>query len=339
MPAPSCPLAVSYATASPEAAARLIAARYDVAGPVTCRLLHRGLNDVYAVTTVAGDRFVLRLSGHRGRHPEDLAAETAFLAYLDAAGVPVATAVPTRDGDLVTKALMPDGPRGAVLFVHADGRRPELDLPEDARVQGAALARLHQAADAYPQREAGCYRLDLEHLLHQRLAAVMALDLDAPAARQDLLALAQRLATGVDGMAGTLTRTRCHGDCHGLNARIATTGPRAGHAILFDFDDSGFGYLAYDLAVHLWAQLSFGRTRYAMWHAFGAGYRAIRPVRREDEAALPLFVAIRHIWLMGEYATRVTEWGDETLSAAWLKREVAWLLNWERDRLSPSLFD
>ena len=333
MPSARPLLAVSYATVSPDAAAQLVARDYDISGAITCSLIHRGFNDVYAVTLATGERYVLRLGGHRGRQPDVVAAETAFLAYLDAAGVPVAAAAPTREGALFTEAAMPDGVRHAVLFRHAEGRRPDLDLPEDARVQGAALARVHNAADDWPLRESGRHRLDLEHLLHRQVAAVLALDLDAPQARPDLLALAQRLAATVAGMDDALTRTRGHGDCHGLNARIA----HAGHAILFDFDDSGFGYLAYDLAVHLWAQLSFGRTRYPMWHAFERGYRSVRPLRREDEAALPIFVAIRHIWLMGEYAVRVAEWGEEMLSASWLEREVAWLLNWERDRLSPSL--
>jgi Ser/Thr protein kinase RdoA (MazF antagonist) len=152
---------------------------------------------------------------------------------------------------------------------------------------------------------------------------VLALDVDAHAASRDLRALVQRLAGTVSGMGDALTQTRCHGDCHGLNARIAIDGPKAGQAILFDFDDSGFGYLAYDLAVHLWAQLSFGRTRYPMWHAFGEGYRSVRPLRRADEAALPAFVAIRHIWLMGEYAGRVAEWGDEMLSASHLSAALS----------------
>jgi Ser/Thr protein kinase RdoA (MazF antagonist) len=45
-----------------------------------------------------------------------------------------------------------------------------------------------------------------------------------------------------------LTRTHCHGDCHGFNARISD----AGNAAFFDFDDGGPGYLAYDPSVFLW---------------------------------------------------------------------------------------
>ena len=329
-------LPVTYATASAAALGPFLDDRYALDGPATCTFLNRGFNDTYAVRTGGGAGFVLRLSGPRARGPADMAAETAFLAYLDGAGVPVAAAVPTRAGPLFTAAPLPGGPCPAVLFRLAEGRRPELDAPEDAAAQGRTLARLHDAADRYPDREAG-RRLDLDHLLHRPAAAVQALDLDAPAARADLAGLVARLDAAVRRLDPALSRTRCHGDTHGLNARIATAGPRAGQAVFFDFDDGGWGYLAYDLAVHLWAQVSFGRQRQAMWRAFRAAYGALRPVTPADEAALPVFTAIRHIWLMGAFAAQTDLWGTETLSATWLAREVAFLLAWERDRLGPSL--
>ena len=203
--------------------------------------------------------------------------------------------------------------------------------------RGVTLARIHDAADAYPGQASGRFRLDLDHLLHRQVSAVLALGIDAPRARDGLEAIAGRLATALERVDRALTRTRCHGDCHGLNARIAVTGPHAGEAVFFDFDDGGFGYLAYDLAVHLWAQVSFGRRRHGVWRAFRAGYGSIRSVAPPDEAAIPSFVAVRHVWLMGEYAGRTAEWGCEVLSAAWLEREVAFLHAWERDRLGPAL--
>jgi Ser/Thr protein kinase RdoA (MazF antagonist) len=74
-----------------------------------------------------------------------------------------------------------------------------------------------------------------------------------------------------------------------------------------------------------------------MWHAFLDGYRSRRQVAPADERAIHLFVPIRHMWLMGEYAGRTAERGTELLSAAWLERELAFLLAWERERLSPTL--
>ena len=61
------------------------------------------------------------------------------------------------------------------------------------------------------------------------------------------------------------------------------------------------------------------------------------PIAPADQAAIPVFVAVRHIWLMGEYAGRTAEWAREVLSASWLAREVDFLLAWERERLSPRL--
>ncbi len=145
---------VTYATATAETVAVLVAEQYGLK-PVTSILLNRGFNDIYGVTTDTGSRFVLRLSGHRARGPADVAAETAFLAYLDARGVPVSAAVPTCEEALFTVAILPDGARPAVLFRYAEGRRPDLDDPDDARAQRLALARVHQAAADFHDRAAG----------------------------------------------------------------------------------------------------------------------------------------------------------------------------------------
>ncbi len=334
--APASCLRVAYSTAEAQAVTEFVAAAYDLPGPLECSLVNRGFNDTFAVQAPGHGRFLLRLSGKRRRGPADVAGETAFLAHLDAAAVPVAAALPTRDGLLFTAAALPEGPRPAVLFREAVGRVPQLDAPEDARTQGLTLARIHDAADSFPGREAGRCRLNLDHLLHRQAAALSELGALAGTAREALAGLASRLAARVTALDG-LTWTRCHGDCHGLNARIATAGPRMGEAIFFDFDDGGFGFLAYDLAVHLWAQVSFGRQRVAMWHAFIDGYRSVRPIAQADFDAVHLFVPIRHIWLMGEMAGRLDEWGSEGMSAAWLDRQVEFLRSWEAERLSDRL--
>jgi Ser/Thr protein kinase RdoA (MazF antagonist) len=328
-------LQATYATATADAVAAFVAARYDLPGPLECILLQRGFNDSFAVRTADQTRYVLRMSGRRRRGDADVDSETRFLAFLDSAGVPVSTAVPNRAGALFCEADMPEGPRPAVLFRHAEGRAPKLDAPEDARAQGVTLACIHDAAENFPDRETGRYRLDLNHLLHRQVAAVVELKEVKEETRRYLLELSSRLDASV-GALPDLSWTRCHGDCHGVNARIVTAGPKAGQARFFDFDDGGFGYLAYDLAVHLWAQLSFQRRRHAMWHAFIDGYRAIRPITPADFDAVALFVPVRHLWLMGEYAGRVAEWGTESMT--WLGLQEELLRTWQAEKLSPSLF-
>jgi Ser/Thr protein kinase RdoA (MazF antagonist) len=168
------------------------------------------------------------------------------------------------------------------------------------------------------------------------MSAVLRLGSLSDATRDSLSELADRLAGAVAARDG-LGFTRCHGDCHGSNARIATEGPQAGQAIVFDFDDGGPGYLAYDIAVFLWARVSFQRKEYAMWPAFIEGYRSMRSLGAADFEAAHLFVPIRHIWLMGEYASRLAEWGSEAVPADFVARELAFLLAWETAKLGPAL--
>ena len=299
---PSIPLGVSYSTASGSSVIDFLATHYTLPGPMECALLKRGFNDSFEVRGADGQRYVLRVSGRRARCDADVASETEFLAYLEKEGVPVAAPEPTRDGKLFTLGLLPEGKRPIVLFRHAEGRSPQAGSLADARTQGKTLARIHTAADHFARRNTGRFRLDLDYLLHRPVAAVLSVKSLAVEPRDCLAALASRLSASIAAIDG-LTWTRCHGDCHGGNARIAEDG----RATFFDFDDGGPGYLAYDLAVYLWAQVSFQRQRYPMWHAFIDGYRSIRVITPTDLEAVLLFVAIRPFgsWVSMSITSRV----------------------------------
>jgi Ser/Thr protein kinase RdoA (MazF antagonist) len=319
-----------YSTLKESAVARLLADRYNLALPLECRLLNRGFNDVYRAVAATGERRIFRLSHHRARGAADVATETAFLAHLDLAGVPVAAPVATREGALHMRARSAEGEREGVLFRDLGGRAPDMTSAADARANGVTLAKMHEAAKSF-RAEAALYRLDLDHLLRKPLARIRESGLIEDASRiADLEAVASRTAHAIE--ARDLTWTHCHGDCHGFNARILD----GGVAAFFDFDDGGSGYLAYDLAVFLGAKVSFGRRLHAMWHAFLGGYRSVRPIAEADFEAAHDFVIVRHIWLMGEYASRAREWGCEPVS--WIGREVDFLKSWEERRAAALLF-
>jgi hypothetical protein len=73
-----------------------------------------------------------------------------------------------------------------------------------------------------------------------------------------------------------------------------------------------------------------------MWFAFIEGYRSVRAIAPVDFDAVTLFVPIRHVWLMGEFAGRAAEWG--TASMAWIDQQADFLRAWEAEKLSPGLF-
>ncbi len=320
-----------YSTPQIEAIERFIDKHYALGSPVSCQLLQRGLNDVYLANVAGSDRYVFRLSHHRARGPANVKSETAFLTHLSKLGVPVAAPIPTRDGRLFLQGQAPEGARDGVLFQAIDGRETLATDIGDAWANGKTLALLHSAAETFPA-DGTLYQLDLEHLLHRPLAQIRDSGIveEAPALC-DLGQIAERTATAIKAFS-SLTWTYCHGDCHGSNSRING----AGEAVFFDFDDGGPGYLAYDLAVFLWAQVSFGRSLTPMWAAFVDGYRSIRPITPDDFEAAIRFVIVRHFWLMGEYASRAREWGSN--SVGWIAREVTFLRTWETERFVGRLF-
>jgi Ser/Thr protein kinase RdoA (MazF antagonist) len=294
-------------------------------------MLNRGFNDVYLVVAATGERYVFRLSHHRARGAADVMTETDFLAHLAREEVPVAAPIRTRGGALFVRGQSPEGVREGVLFRALGGRAPDAESIADASANGTTLAMLHNAAASF-KAVAPLYKLDLDHLLRRPLARVRDSGIvDDADASTDLEIIAARTAERIDAF-DHLTWTHCHGDCHGFNARITETGKAA----FFDFDDGGPGYLAYDLAVFLWAKVCFGRKLYVMWDAFIDGYRKIRPIISNDLEAVQAFVIVRHIWLMGEYASRAGEWGREPIN--WIAREIAFLKSWETERLSDRLF-
>jgi Ser/Thr protein kinase RdoA (MazF antagonist) len=330
---PSFP--VLYSTPRADAVADFVSTHYDLPGPAECKLLTRGWNDVFDVLTGGGERFIFRISKLRARGEPDLASETAFLSFLDGQGIPVAAAIAARDGALFTSALFPEGGRPAVLFRYAEGRPSQArGSVADARANGVTLARIHDAASGFA--DVGRYRLDSDHLLHRPLSRILAIAGLSDSVTAGLVDLTGRLSVAVAARDG-LSWTRCHGDCHGYNAQIALEGAKAGQAVFFDFDESGPGYLAYDLATFLWCCVIFERKDHAFWHAFIEGYRSIRHLPRADFEAAHLFVPIRHIWLLGEWASRIHEWGSQAVPADWIATQLDFMLAWEKEKLAPGL--
>ena len=335
--APHIKMKAQYSTASAKSVAAFITKKYRLPKPIECSLFHRGFNDSFDVTDADGRRYIMRLSCKRARGDADVVSETAFLHYLNQAGVPVAVVEPTREGTPFSYCLMPEGRRAIVLFHYIEGRAVNWEASADATLQGITLAHLHNSADEYAERDRGVYRLDLDHLLHRPVKAILGIKGLSLEIQSKLIEFSKRLSDSVSEI-DNLTWTRCHGDCHGGNARFAEGGQHAGKAVFFDFDDGGPGYLAYDLAVNLWARTFFNRMMHAQWHAFIKGYKTIRPITSTDFEAVHLFAAMRHIWLLGEYAGRRSDVGTQAIPATWVENEIKNLQLWENDKINCGFF-
>ena len=326
----SHPFPAVYSTLTTGALAQVLRTAYTVGADLSVQLLRRNIGDTYLVTGVKdGQRAILRVYRSGWRTQADVAWELNFIEYVSAGGVSVARPIPQADGRLFGVLNALEGPRFYALFGFLPGRALT-STPEEAALYGAVTATLHNASEDFPAGQR--FALDLDHLITAPMAKLRPLLAEFPEQAEALEHVAASTLARLSELAPELTRGACHGDLHEINARL-----HEGRVSLFDFDCGGPGFLAYDLAVYWWSQVSDGgpsdEASQVVWDVYLGAYQARRPLSGADRAALPHFVTARSLWFMGLMAGRVDEFGSETLGQPFFDYGVNFMRGWS-ERIS-----
>jgi Ser/Thr protein kinase RdoA (MazF antagonist) len=278
----------------------------DNAGKV--ELVWESENITFRITDAdTGARYVLRLHRHDYHSINGLNSERAWTQALGQAGLEVPVAVPTRSGEHFHRLELPGEPdrfAGMTLWMEGTPMVGLVDAnPADpAHIErfkqiGTLAARLHNQSVAWPV-PTGFERppMDADGLLgeapiwgrfweHTDLTGIQ---------RDQILSLRERLrdllkSYGQSGESFGLI----HADLHTENILTIETGIAP-----IDFDDSGFGWHMYDLAVVLFAERD--KPQFAQFRdAVIEGYRLRRELSPRDLAMLPAFILIRALVLIG----------------------------------------
>jgi len=328
----SNPMRVVYSTIGGDEIRRVLEQAFDIAPIDDCTLLQSGFNDMYEVALADGQRCVARLSSRLERGVPNVDYETALLHHLKRAGAAVAAPWVAKSGALSAEVAAPEGPRPLVVFDFLSGEAPG-DEAADIATMGAELARIHVLSRDYKGPPSN-YQLDFDHLLRRPLARLLA----TRALGEEVCEMLNSIARSLEGRIATLnglTSVACHGDCHGWNTHMSDGPEGVRVASFFDFDDGGPGYLAYDLAVYLWNNL-LGRQLErpdeeveTKWGHFVNGYRSVAPIPAVDFEAIMAFVAIRHFWLMGEFAGRIHRMGLSVFRGPWFRKNFELVKEWQ----------
>ena len=97
-----------------------------------------------------------------------------------------------------------------------------------------------------------------------------------------------------------------------------------GRLTLLDFDFCGPGWRAFDVATYLHVARDERATE-ASGRDFLAGYQEVRPLADWELAAIPLFVAVRELFRLGNWGPRVEEWGTQALPEEMIDRHLRWI--------------
>jgi Ser/Thr protein kinase RdoA (MazF antagonist) len=303
-----------------------ISSDYDIGRAHTCRLWNRGLNDTYLIKTDHHD-YMLRVYRANWRSAAEIRYELDVLAHLEQKGIPVATPLRRNDGTFIRALNAPEGTRYMVLFRYAPGQA--LSYDEDVSIAvayGSAVGRIHAALDDFDSPHAR-FRLDLNHLIDTPLVSIQPLLAHRAADWHYLQRLADHLRGQIASLPqGALAQGVCHGDFHGWNAHISDDKI----ITFFDFDCCGWGWRAYDIAVFRWSVKLFTTAKeQERWQHFVQGYTQEHPLNAIDQAVVPLFIGIRHIWLMGLQTGNGQDWGFGWMNDAYFDRALTFLRTWE----------
>lgn len=321
---------VTHSIPSTKAILSEIMPAYDVGRIVSCKLWSRSLNETYQVQTEEA-RYILRIYRTGWRTRSDIQYELDVLRHLTCKKIRVASPVLRRDGSVLHAIPAPEGERYVVLFTYAPGK----DLAYNnnymlAYHYGQAVARIHAAMDDFSSQY-DRFALDLKHLIDTPLKVIEPILSSREVDWEYLLQLADKLRSMVRVL--PLQQGFCHGDFHGWNAHVTEDKI----ITFFDFDCCGWGWQAYDIAVFRWGRrLESKEIEVACWPQFLKGYTALRALKANDLKAIPLFVAIRHIWLLGLHTGNAHDWGFAFLGDAYFDRAIKFLKGWETEFLSET---
>jgi Ser/Thr protein kinase RdoA (MazF antagonist) len=291
-------------------------------------------NTTFQVRAISPDgrrrRCLLRLSRPLFQDRRALEAEFALLDHLRRhLGPVVPHPLASRSGALVVQAGAPSiaQQRDCSLFDWLEGRFIRHHLrPVHLTATGAFLARLHQClADFKKPPNFARKRWDRAAFF----GAAKGIDADGVQrfiGRDDIKLLTQ-LRQRLQDIEQRWNNDPqffglIHADPHHGNLLFA-----GGQLKAIDFDECGWGYFAYDLAVIL-AEL----RRHPDWEALRCalldGYRRQRPLDTAEEKALPALVAAR-LWGMAVWTAGVSDHpGNRALAPGLVRNTLAELPRW-----------
>ena len=293
--------------------------------------LHHFLNTTFRIDIPSQkQRYVLRISRAGYQDAATIRSELLWLqAIRRETDLVVSEPLANRDGVLLTTVEVPNvpGPRHCVLFRWVDGRFHDASLsPQDLEHVGMLMATLHLHVQYFTVPEGFTRkRWDLAGLQGG------ALGIEPDRIRRHLspddCRVLDRVAERVGQTMHTLGKGPevfglIHADIHQWNYLF-----HRGSLHLIDFDTSGWGYFAYDIAVTFSTLLNHPNLS-ALRAAFLQGYRRLRPLPVEQEACIDTFIAARIFGHTQWVAAHVGEPAFGEKAAIRVAQQIEVLRNW-----------
>lgn len=289
---------VRYSLLDPDVLRDEIINRYELDEPISCKLFDSGMNDIYIIQS-GKEKYYLRISLTGIHQKHDYEEEIFIINTLYKHGIRVAAPFPCRDKNFLWEINAPEGKRFAILFTEAKKAPSDNNVAKNYNL-GKMLSQIHTIADDNNFMVSRA-PIDLVQLAKEPLTLIYPHLTHRPTDYEYLRNATEKLCRYVED---NLSKEEphygyCHGDIHTENVFFEGEVPT-----VFDFDCMGYGWRAYDICVYAWDE-TLKDEKYIekeAWNSFLDGYNSIRKLSDIELSSIPIFAALREIWLLGLHA-------------------------------------
>lgn len=303
---------------SADAAVQLIKDHYDLPGPLIGKFYVLGLHDNFLIET-KHKKYILRVYRNDWRTPDEIHFELDLLTFLREKQVAVAWPVQTRTDNAGVRIECPEGERVVALFHYADGYAPEENIePAQCSLLGEAVSEIHNLTQSFASSHKRKI-LDSDYLVGNSIDAIMPF-LDS-SSKKYMESLGNRLRRSWPEIpAGEGTFGICIGDVNAKNFHIDDRSKLT----LFDFDQCGYGFRAFEIA-KFFSSIRSHRLNRALLAAFLVGYERKRRLTPAENAAIPYFTLVAVVWVMAIHAMNANRIGYKYLEKPFWDKKIALL--------------
>lgn len=293
----------NYSTLCPRALSVLLYEVYKISDP-RVKLITRGVGDTYQVESDF-NCYILRVYRNSHRNPEQIKVEVDLLMELKRLGVSVSYPIADKSGNCIQTVEAIEGSRQLVLYSYAPGQVVSNLNKQQLRNLGREMAKFHQVSAVFPTSK-DRWSYNFETTLFQPLKMAKQPLSQDPEGYAWLQQAVELVKTKINAI-GThdFSMGYCHFDFLPKNFHFD------GNTVtFFDFDFMGYGWLVNDIMVfwtHLCLDVHFSRMSqqdadedYAI---FIAAYQEIRPISKEELAAVPYLSLGFWLFYMGFHTT------------------------------------